>query len=92
MINDDIDRLRLKATSSLLSRNDVIIVASVSCIYGIGSPDAYLASSMILKTGLTIDRRQLLLKLTEMQYARNDISLQRAMFRVKGDIIEIPRL
>lgn len=89
MINDDIDRLRLKATSSLLSRNDVIIVASVSCIYGIGSPEAYLASSMILKTGLTIDRRKLLLRLTEMQYARNDISLQRAMFRVKGDIIEI---
>lgn len=89
MINDDIDRLRLKATSSLLSRNDVIIVASVSCIYGIGSPDAYLASSMVLKTGLTIDRRKLLLQLTEMQYTRNDISLQRAMFRVKGDIIEI---
>jgi excinuclease ABC subunit B len=89
MINDDIDRLRLKATSSLLSRNDVIIVASVSCIYGIGSPEAYLASSLVLQTGLTIDRRKLLLQLTEMQYTRNDISLQRAMFRVKGDIIEI---
>jgi len=89
MINDDIDRLRLKATSSLLSRNDVIIVASVSCIYGIGSPEAYLASSMVLKSGLTIDRRKLLLQLTEMQYTRNDISLQRATFRVKGDIIEI---
>lgn len=89
LINDDIDRLRLKATSSLLSRNDVIIVASVSCIYGIGSPEAYLASSMVLKTGLTIDRRKLLLNLTEMQYTRNDIALQRAMFRVKGDIIEI---
>ncbi len=89
MINDEIDRLRLKATSSLLSRNDVIIVASVSCIYGIGSPEAYLASSMVLKTGLSIDRRKLLLRLTDMQYTRNDISLQRAMFRVKGDIIEI---
>jgi len=89
LINDDIDRLRLKATSSLLSRNDVIIVASVSCIYGIGSPEAYLASSIVLQTGLTIDRRKLLLQLTEMQYTRNDISLQRAMFRVKGDIIEI---
>ncbi|HEX3020141.1 MAG TPA: excinuclease ABC subunit UvrB [Chitinispirillaceae bacterium] len=89
MINDDIDRLRLKATSSLLSRNDVIIVASVSCIYGIGSPEAYLNSSMVLKTGQNIDRRKLLLSLTEMQYSRNDIALQRAMFRVKGDIIEI---
>ncbi len=88
-INDEIDRLRLKATSSLLSRQDVIIVASVSCIYGIGSPEAYLASSMSLKTGYSIDRRKLLLNLTEMQYTRNDISLQRAMFRVKGDIIEI---
>lgn len=89
MINDDIDRLRLKATSSLLSRNDVIIVASVSCIYGIGSPDAYLASSMAIKTGQNLDRRDFLLKLTEMQYTRNDLVLQRAMFRVKGDIIEI---
>lgn len=89
MINDDIDRLRLKATSSLLSRSDVIIVASVSCIYGIGSPEAYLASSMVVKNGSTLDRRDFLLKLTEMQYTRNDMVLQRAMFRVKGDIIEI---
>lgn len=89
MINDEIDRLRLKATSSLLSRNDVIIVASVSCIYGIGSPDAYLASSIKIKTGERIDRRKFLLSLTEMQYTRNDISLQRSTFRVKGDIIEM---
>lgn len=89
MINDEIDRLRLKATSSLLSRKDVIIVASVSCIYGIGSPKAYLESSIVIKTGLTIHRREFLLKLTEMQYTRNDISLERATFRVKGDIIEI---
>ncbi|NLW30414.1 MAG: excinuclease ABC subunit UvrB [Fibrobacter sp.] len=89
MINDDIDRLRLKATSSLLSRKDVIIVASVSCIYGIGSPKAYLASSFTLNNGDTIDRRALLLRFTEMQYTRNDISLQRSTFRVKGDVIEL---
>jgi excinuclease ABC subunit B len=89
LINDDIDRLRLKATSSLLSRNDVIIVASVSCIYGIGSPEAYQASSIIIRKGEIIDRRKLLLRLTEMQYLRNDISLQRSTFRVKGDIIEV---
>ncbi|MDO5577541.1 MAG: DEAD/DEAH box helicase family protein, partial [Fibrobacter sp.] len=89
MINDDIDRLRLKATSSLLSRKDVIIIASVSCIYGIGSPEAYLASSFTLTNGDTIDRRAILLKLTEMQYTRNDISLERSTFRVKGDVIEL---
>lgn len=89
MINDDIDRLRLKATSSLLSRKDVIIVASVSCIYGIGSPKAYLASSFTLKNGDMIDHRALLLRFTEMQYTRNDISLQRSTFRVKGDVIEL---
>lgn len=89
MINDEIDRLRLKATSSLLSRNDVIIVASVSCIYGIGSPDAYLASSVRVKVGDHLERRSFLKSLTEMQYTRNDISLQRATFRVKGDIYEL---
>jgi excinuclease ABC subunit B len=89
MINDEIDRLRLKATSSLLSRDDVIIVASVSCIYGIGSPDAYLASSIKVKVGDHIDRRKFLGDLTEMQYTRNDISLQRSTFRVKGDVIEM---
>ncbi|NLD99486.1 MAG: excinuclease ABC subunit UvrB [Fibrobacter sp.] len=89
MINDDIDRLRLKATSSLLSRKDVLIVASVSCIYGIGSPEAYIGSSISVKAGDTIDRRGFLLSLTDMQYTRNDISLQRSTFRVKGDVIEI---
>jgi excinuclease ABC subunit B len=88
-INDEIDRLRLKATSSLMSRNDVIIVASVSCIYGIGSPDAYAASSMQIRRGDSINRREFLLKLTDMQYQRNDISLERGTFRVKGDVIEI---
>lgn len=89
LINDEIDRLRLKSTNACLSRHDVIIVASVSCIYGIGSPEAYLASSVTIKPGDTIDRRSLLLRFTEMQYTRNDMSLQRGTFRVKGDIIEM---
>ncbi len=89
LINEDIDRLRLKATSSLLSRRDVIIVASVSCIYGIGSPEAYEASAMKIRVGQKMERKSFLLSLTEMQYVRNDISLQRGMFRVKGDVIEI---
>jgi len=89
MINDDIDRLRLKATSSLLSRRDVIIVASVSCIYGIGSPEAYEGSAVKLSVGQELPRRRFLLSLSDMQYRRNDISLERGTFRVKGDVIEI---
>ena len=89
MINDEIDRLRLKATSSLLARRDVIIVASVSCIYGIGSPEAYAASSVLLKKNDRIDRRDFLLRLTDMQYRRNDIELRRGTFRVRGDVFEI---
>jgi excinuclease ABC subunit B len=89
MINDEIDRLRLKSTNACLSRNDVIIVASVSCIYGIGSPEAYLASSIALGAGDRIDRRKLLTGLTEMQYSRNDMSLERGTFRIRGDVIEL---
>ena len=89
MINDDIDRLRLKATSSLLSRRDVVIVASVSCIYGIGSPTAYEASAVKLRVGQDLHRREFLLALTEMQYQRNDMALTRGTFRVKGDVVEI---
>ncbi|MDR3011977.1 MAG: excinuclease ABC subunit UvrB [Chitinispirillales bacterium] len=89
MINDDIDRLRLKATSSLLSRRDVIIVASVSCIYGIGSPEAYEGAAVKLCVGQALPRRELLLALTNMQYQRNDYTLERGTFRVKGDTIEI---
>jgi excinuclease ABC subunit B len=89
MINDEIDRLRLKATSSLLARRDVIIVASVSCIYGIGSPEAYAASSVPLRKNDPIDRREFLLHLTDMQYNRNDIELRRGTFRVRGDVFEI---
>jgi len=89
MINDEIDRLRLKATSSLIARRDVIIVASVSCIYGIGSPDAYAASSVIVRKGDRINRRDFLKRLTEMQYTRNDVELKRGMFRIRGDVIEV---
>jgi len=89
MINDEIDRLRLKSTNACLSREDVIIVASVSCIYGIGSPEAYLASSVPVAVGERIDRREFLLRLTDMQYARNDYELRRGTFRIRGDVIEL---
>jgi excinuclease ABC subunit B len=88
-INDEIDRLRLKATSSMLSRRDTIIVASVSCIYNIGSPEAYAAASVQIKVGTRLDRREFLKQLTTMQYTRNDLGLSRGAFRVRGDIIEI---
>ena len=87
--NDDLDRLRLKATSSLISRDDVIIVSSVSCIYGLGSPDSYQNRIVSLACGQPINRRELLLELTEMQYTRNDIEFSRGSFRVRGDVIEI---
>ena len=87
--NDDLDRLRLKATSSLMSRDDVIIVSSVSCIYGLGSPDSYRNRIVALSKGKTIERRDLLLELTEMQYSRNDIEFSRGTFRVRGDVLEI---
>ncbi|MDR0330249.1 MAG: excinuclease ABC subunit UvrB [Chitinispirillales bacterium] len=89
MINDEIDRLRLKATSSLLSRRDVVIVASVSCIYGIGSPEAYEGAAVKLREGQELNRREFLLALADMQYRRNDMSLERGTFRVKGDVVEI---
>ncbi|UCD55850.1 MAG: excinuclease ABC subunit UvrB [Candidatus Omnitrophota bacterium] len=88
-INDDIDRLRLSATSSLLSREDVIIVASVSCIYGLGSPEDYKELLLMLQKGDKLTREGLLKKLVEIHYERNDIEFQRAKFRVRGDIIEI---
>jgi len=89
MINDEIDRLRLKATSSLLSRRDVVIVASVSCIYGIGSPEAYEGAAVKLRVGQEFTRRGFLTALSDMQYVRNDMSLHRGAFRVKGDVIEV---
>ena len=88
-INDDIDKLRLSATSSLFERDDVLIVASVSCIYGLGSPEDYLDLSCRLKVGEIKDREEILRELTMMQYSRNNIDLSRGHFRVKGDVVEI---
>src|SRR5438132_7985805 len=89
MINENIDRLRLAATSALVSREDVIIVASVSCIYGLGSPSDYKRMMVHLPKGGTIERDQLLLKLVDIQYKRNDTAFERGRFRVRGDVIEV---
>ncbi len=88
-INDEIDRLRLRATSSLLSREDVIIVASVSCIYGLGSPEVWQEMLLFLHRGQRIDRNQILQKLVEIHYTRNDIAFERGTFRVRGDVVEV---
>jgi excinuclease ABC subunit B len=88
-INQEIDRLRHRATQALLTRRDVVIVASVSCIYGLGSPEEYKAMSLILKKGEKIDRDRLLRRLVEMQYERNDMALARGRFRARGDTLEI---
>ena len=88
-INEDIDRLRLATTSSLVSRKDVIIIASVSSIYGLGSPEDYKSMMVAIKTGDTIDRDKMLGKFVEIQYKRNDIAFERSTFRVRGDSIEI---
>ncbi|MAT59226.1 MAG: excinuclease ABC subunit B [Ignavibacteriae bacterium] len=89
-INEEIDRLRLKATTSLIEgRNDVIIVASVSCIYGIGAPDEYANQILFLKKGLEIDRKELLRKLIDIYYNRNDAEFTRGTFRARGDVVEI---
>ncbi|MAJ47287.1 MAG: excinuclease ABC subunit B [Planctomycetes bacterium TMED75] len=87
--NPDLDRLRLAATSNLLSREDVIVISSVSCLYGLGSPDAYANRVIHLQRGATLDRRAFLLGLSEMQYKRNDFEPERGNFRVKGDCIEV---
>ena len=88
-INDEIDRMRLSATRSLFERRDVIIVASVSCIYGLGSPEAYYGMMLPLERGQRIDREQILRKLVEIQYERNDADFSRGVFRVRGDIVEV---
>lgn len=88
-INDNIDRLRLSATSSLMSRDDVIIVASVSCIYGLGSPEDYEDLLLVLKKGDTIKRGDLLSRLVNIHYTRNDIDFKRGCFRVRGDTVDI---
>lgn len=88
-MNDDIDRLRLRATASLLEREDVIIVASVSCIYGLGSPEDYKKLLLFLETGQSIDRDEIIRSLIEIHYNRNDIDFSRGNFRVRGDVLEV---
>jgi len=88
-INDEIDKLRHAATHALLTRRDVIIVASVSCIYGLGSPEAYLGMIVQLDVGSEISREEILRRLIEIQYERNDIDFHRGTFRVRGDVVEI---
>lgn len=88
-INDEIDKLRHSATSSLLERNDVIVVASVSCIYGLGNPSEYKEQVLSIREGMEIDRNQLINALVNIQFERNDIDFQRGRFRVRGDVIEI---
>ena len=88
-VNDEIDKLRHSTTRSLLEREDVIVIASVSCIYGIGSPDEYLDMKIPLFVGETIERDELLKSLVSIQYQRNDVDFSRGKFRVRGDTVEI---
>ncbi|GAA0318315.1 excinuclease ABC subunit UvrB [Bacillus carboniphilus] len=88
-INDEIDKLRHSATSALFERKDVIVIASVSCIYGLGSPEEYSELVLSLRLGMEIERNQLLRKLVDIQYDRNDIDFKRGTFRVRGDVVEI---
>ncbi len=88
-INDDIDRLRLRATSSLLEREDVVIVSSVSCIYGLGSPIDYKNMLIMLEVGQEVERDKLLKQLIDIHYSRNDIEFGRGQFRVRGDVVEV---
>ena len=88
-INDEIDKMRHSATKALLERRDVLIVASVSCIYGLGSPEKYFEMLVFLERGVTIDRDAMLKKLVDIQYQRNDIDFHRGTFRVRGDVVEI---
>src|SRR5207248_7957841 len=88
-INEEIDRLRLSATRSLFERRDCIIVASVSCIYGLGDPDAYYGLVVFIEKGQQLSRTALLKKLVEIQYQRNDIEFTRGTFRARGDVVEI---
>ena len=88
-INEEIDRLRLAATASLLERRDVIVVSSVSCIYGLGEPDDFAAMMVSLRVGATMERDELLRRLVDIRYERNDIAFERNMFRVRGDTVEV---
>src|SRR5438093_1154650 len=87
--NDDLDRLRLSATSNLVSRNDVLIVASVSCIFGLGSPVEYSRSVLPIRKEVETDRDEMLRKLVDLQYSRNDMDFKRGTFRVRGDVVEL---
>ncbi len=88
-INEEIERLRLACTSALVSRPDVIVVASVSCIYGLGSPEDYRKMMVHLRLGESVDRDEMLLKFVDIQYDRNDVSFERGKFRVRGDVVEL---
>jgi excinuclease ABC subunit B len=87
--NDDLDRLRLSATTSLVSRRDVVIISSVSCIFGLGSPEEYKKAVAAVRVGEAVDRNELLGRLVEMQYDRNDVEFQRGKFRVRGDTVDV---
>src|SRR6476646_4158955 len=87
--NDDLDRLRLAATSNLVSRRDVLLVASVSCIFGLGSPESYKSSVLPIRKDIETDRDEMLRKLIDLQYSRNDIDFKRSTFRVRGDVVEV---
>src|ERR1700688_5160769 len=88
-VNDELDKLRLSATRSLFERRDCVIVASVSCIYGLGSPDAYYGMLLMLDKGMKISRQQIITRLVEILYERNDHDFRRGTFRVRGDVIEV---
>jgi excinuclease ABC subunit B len=88
-INEEVEMLRHAATAALLSRRDVVVVASVSCIYGIGSPEEYMQGSIILQTGMTLDRDEFIRGLIDIQYDRNDVELARGNFRVRGDVVDV---
>src|SRR5581483_3330259 len=88
-INDELDKLRLSATRSLFERRDCVIVASVSCIYGLGSPDAYYGMLLMLDKGMKMPRQQIISRLVEILYERNDHDFRRGTFRVRGDVIEL---
>ncbi len=88
-LNEELDRLRLRAATSLLTRRDVIVVASVSCIYGLGNPDTFKSSCLDISTGLILDQENLLSELVGMRYSRNDIALTRGRFRVRGDVVDV---
>lgn len=87
--NDDLDRLRLSTTSTLVSRRDAVIIASVSCIFGLGSPEDYKASVIVIELGQQIDRDELLRRFVDLQYVRNDFDFKRGTFRVRGDVVEL---